>query len=210
MPDNLDTIVNEMGESAAPGNCKGLGFSATGSCNLYVAHEGQVDFIARLNAKRVGPEKDSGDTVNWIAGRGDLERTGPTKSARVSADGQVLVFRSQRRLTDYDNQGPRCVEGLGGGQDAGPCLEFYRFDYGETELACLTCSPRGATAEGPAALSSANPPNIGAPLPAATLSRNLSRDGNRFFFESWDALVAADVNGEGGCLPWGATLISER
>jgi hypothetical protein len=31
------------------------------------------------------------------------------------------------------------------------------------------------------------------------LSRNLSADGDRVFFESTDALVAADINGEEGC-----------
>jgi hypothetical protein len=206
VPDNLGTSSNAMGESATPGNCKGLRFSATGTCNLYVAHGGQVDFIARLNAKQVAGEKDSGDVDDWIAGRGDVERTGPTKTARVSADGRVLVFRSQRQLTGYDNQGPRCAAAILGDQEVGACLEFYRFGYGQPGLACLTCDPRGAAPEGPAVLSSVRSPNVDAPSPAATLSRNLSQDGNRFFFESWDALVPGDVNGQGGCHKWGSAL----
>jgi hypothetical protein len=39
----------------------------------------------------------------------------------------------------------------------------------------------------------------------AVLSRNLSSDGNRFFFQTPDALVAADTNGEDGCEPWGSS-----
>lgn len=36
------------------------------------------------------------------------------------------------------------------------------------------------------------------------MGRNLSSDGSRFFFETPDALVAADTNGDGGCPPWGS------
>jgi hypothetical protein len=45
---------------------------------------------------------------------------------------------------------------------------------------------------------------LGASAPAAVLSRNLSADGDRVFFETTDALVAADTDGDEGCPPWGS------
>jgi virginiamycin B lyase len=203
IPDGVGNSPNEIGEVAEPGNCKGTEPGASGSCNLYVAHKGDIDFITRLNAKAPSGEKDSSDTLNWAAGAVDLIKSSSDKTARVSADGQTLVFRSSRQLTGYDNQGPRCGEAGDGTRIPGPCLEFYRFDYAGMHTACLTCDPRGATPEGPARLTSLKPPNTGANPPAATQGRNLSLDGNRFFFETPDALVAEDTNGIDSCPPWG-------
>ena len=178
---------------------------ATGTCNLYVAHDGAVDFVSQLDAARASGERDAGDAVDWAAGNGpsDVFKEESEKSARVSENGEVLVFRSQRRLTSYDNHGPTCGE-FSRERIPGECLEFYRFDYGSASLTCLTCDTRGATPVGPARLASVRSPNIKAPWPAATLGRNLSRDGARFFFETPDALVAADTNGQEGCPPWGS------
>jgi hypothetical protein len=205
VPDGVGNSPNEEGENAVPGNCKGSGDAASGTCNLYLAHDGELDFIARLNANSTGGEADMNDANNWAAGHVDVKKLSSDKTARVSDDGQILVFRSQRQLTDYDNQGPRCAKGQDGvSQVPGPCLEFYRFDHAEMSLACMTCDPRGVTPEGPARLASLQPPTVGANPPAATLSRNLSRDGNRFFFETVDALVAEDTNGAEGCPPFGS------
>ncbi len=204
VPDGVGNSPNGMNEIAELGNCRGALFSAKGTCNLYVAHGGEVDFISHLNAAGPGVEKDSGDVVDWVAGRTDLERAPSDRSARVSSNGRVLVFRSSRELTKYDNQGPRCVLNGASERVFGRCLEFYRFDAQDESLTCLTCDPRGTAPVGPARLASLQPPNVGAPKAAATLARNLSSDGNRFFFESEDALVAEDVNGQGGCLPEGA------
>ncbi len=202
--EGLGGSPNENDENAEPGNCKGTGDLATGTCNLYVAHAGQVDFVARLNAGKPSQEKDAGDAINWIAGRSSASKLESDKSARVSPDGLVLVFRSRRQLTEYDNQGPQCVEGIIAFTRApGPCLEFYRFDYGKAGLTCLTCNPRGVTPGGPARLASVRPPSIGTLPGAATLGRNLSQDGDRFFFETPDALVAEDTNGGDNCPAWG-------
>jgi sugar lactone lactonase YvrE len=206
VPDGVGSSPNARDEEAEQGNCKGVGNTATGVCNLYVEHDGEVDFIVHLNADRVGKETGTGDAIDWIVSQSGQEsgKQESDRAARVSADGQVLVFRSQRQLTDFDNQGPHCVEANSGDRASGPCLEFYRFDYGEMNAVCVTCNPLGATPEGPARLASVRSPNIGAPLPAATLGRNLSRDGSRFFFETTDALVAQDTNGRDGCPAWGS------
>ena len=202
VPDGVGNSPNAMGEEAQAGSCKGTGNTASGICNLYVAHDGSVDFIASLNAT-TSAEVSSGDALNWIVGQLEAGKQDSGKTARVSADGRVLVFRSQRQLTAYDNQGPRCIK-TAGNEIPGPCLEFYRFDHKQMSLACVSCDPRGTTPNGPARLASVSPSNIGAPLPAATLARNLSRDGNRFFFETPDAMVAEDTNGQDGCPAWGS------
>ena len=203
-PDGVANSPNANGESAIPGDCEGVGFSAKGSCNLFVAHGGQVDFISRLDADGVGTSKDSGDWVDWVQGRSGLELKPSDRSARVSADGKVLVFRSSRPLTGYDNQGPNCVTKSGGVPAPGRCLEFYRFDLANMNVTCLTCDPRGTTPTEPATLASLRSPNQEAPGAAATLGRNLSRSGDRFFFETDDALVAEDTNGRNGCPEWGS------
>ena len=113
------------------------------------------------------------------------------KTSRVSADGRILVFRSQLKLTGYDNQGTS---------------EFYRYDAESGQITCITCNPTGAAA-GRQAPELKNPDMYHAPSSHAAaeaqpfLSRNLSPDGNRFFFQSTDKLVPADVNGEPTCPP---------
>jgi virginiamycin B lyase len=213
VPDGVGNSPNEMGEVAEPGNCEGSerlgGVTAAGTCNLYVAHDEEVDFIARLDAKRPWEATDSGDTLNWAAGHIDVRKEASDKTARVSPDGGILVFRSSRQLTDYKVQGPRCGATKTGTRMPGPCLEFYRFDFADKHIACLTCDPRGTTPEGTVRLWSLTQSNIAAPPPARLLGRNLSREGDRFFFETPEALVAQDTNGEDGCPDWGASGVQE-
>jgi hypothetical protein len=203
IPDGVGNSPNEEGESAAPGNCKEGGDFASGVCNLYVYHDGSVDFIARLDTKGNGDDGSS-DAENWVRGRGELGKVESDKTARVSDDGRILVFRSIRPLTGYDNEGPICGRAAGNGERIpGPCTEFFRFTLPGEHLACITCDPRGEAPTGPAQIASIRPGGLGAVPGTAVLSRTLSPDGNRFFFETTDALVARDVNGEGGCPEWG-------
>ena len=180
---------NSNGEKAEPGNCQGpLGLNA-GTCNLYLWHEGQTTFIARLEASG-GP---AGDFSNWVPRPAVNGAFGNTyqKTARVTPDGRTLLFRSQRQLSAYDNQG---------------VPEFYRYVAGASGPACLTCSPAGAPPTNLPRLGSITEPRVAAGNPAYVLSRNLSIDGRRFFFETTDALVGADTNGEDGCPIVGADI----
>ncbi len=173
---------------ALPGACEAsvsAGFlNAKGQCSLYLWREGMpISFIARLDASG-----GRGDATNWQPHGGVVERT-----ARVTPDGQTLLFSSRQKLTGYDNEGQP---------------QLYRYRIGE-EIGCVSCNPTGA------------PPGAYAPSlgdigifvkpeksPAFTLSRNLSSDGDRVFFESSDALVAGDVNGEAGCPEEGSTQVA--
>jgi hypothetical protein len=210
--DGVGNSPNENGEIAEPGDCEGRNQLHDADCNLYVSHDGMVDFIARLHEGRVfnaeSPNEEfneygSGDLENWVRNRGEMGKLEDDKTARVSDDGKVLVFRSVNLLTGYDNKGPCGLSG-GGLQVPGRCAEFYRFNYEDKRLACLTCDPRGQAPIGPARIASIRPVGIGGATPrTSVLARNLSADGSRFFFESPDALVAGDTNGQDGCPAWG-------
>jgi hypothetical protein len=195
---------NASGEEAEAGNCKGTpaDIGVSGTCNLYLAHEGEITFIARLDADSVSTSGEStSDAANWVASPGELGTSNVMgKTARVSHDGRTLIFRSQRQLTTYDNEGPKCVLGISNaGLIPGPCLELYLYRVGEPGLHCVSCNPTGAAAVGSAGLVSITVGQVGAPEPAPVLSRNLSADGNRIFFETPDALVAGDTNGDDSC-----------
>jgi streptogramin lyase len=173
---------NGRGEVAQPGTCQGNLGSASGSCNLYVFHDGTIDFIARLE---VDGEAAVSDAADWAATpTGAFVNPSFQQAARVSADGRVLLFRSQRPLTGYASGG---------------VPELYRYSAGSSELICVSCNPSGAPPTGAPTLGSISPPAKYRSWPAAVLTRNLSANGERVFFESVDPLVGADRDGGGGC-----------
>lgn len=192
VPDGVTGSPNGRGESAEAGDCEGiLGSDASGTCNLYRYGGGEVRFIARLDSGGGGQT----DGTNWVPTPIGVLSGFTQKTARVSPDGQALLFRSQRRLSDYPNEGT-------------PELYLYRADTGT--LGCVSCNPTG---EAPAAVGQASLGNIKTPAvaptpPASVLSHNLSSDGKRVFFQSTDALVGADSNGEGSC-PLTGTILQE-
>jgi len=68
--------------------------------------------------------------------------------------------------------------------------ELYRYSTANNSLVCISCTPAGVTATGPASFGAAGggsyaPPGTGV---------NMSSDGSRIFFDSPDPLVASDVN----------------
>ena len=184
---------------AATGNCTGSSVGAiadspltdfSGQCSVYLWYAGETSFVARLDTG--GRKAEQSDAANWI-GVAEFER-----QARVSADG-TLLFRSQRALTGYDNEGARCERQVGKSElQPGRCPEFYRYQP-DTGLSCVTCNPTGAAPSGPARVAEIN---FGVPTPGVPMrrmTRSLSADGNRVFFETPDKLVNGDVNGDAGC-----------
>lgn len=177
----LADAPNGHGETALPGSCDG-GFTAgSGSCNLYAFHAGTIEFIARLEIDG-GTE---GDAVNWVATPAGVS-TDPDfqRTARLSADGGTLLFRSRRQLTGYPNQG---------------VPELYLYRVGAPGPICVSCNPGGEAPAGPATLGTIAAPTSFRRRPMGVLSHNLSASGNRVFFESVDPLVEADRNGAQGC-----------
>ncbi|HWA54343.1 MAG TPA: hypothetical protein VG816_09250, partial [Solirubrobacterales bacterium] len=175
--------VLDASKEAKPGNCEGPRVSASGSCNLYLWHEGTTSLIARLNTQ--GGE--GSDALNWTATPRELFGTTSyvAKTSSVSPDGRTLLFRSQEQLTPYANGGTP---------------EYYRFRAGEPGLRCVTCSPAGEAAGEGARFGRLHFPALG-PLPsvASVSSRFLSSDGNKAFFETTESLVPEDTNAQGSC-----------
>jgi len=179
-----------LATGAARGNCEGaLGLS--GECNLYIweddgSPKGKIAFIARLDVNSGGSGERT-DAANWTGTpRGVFfGDSNFRKTSWASADGATLLFRSQRRLSDYDNEGV-------------PELYLYRLGEG---ISCVSCNPTGTPPGGfpTLGLGSINPSSSTPANPAALASRNFAAEGKRVFFESTEALVEGDTNGAGGC-----------
>ncbi|HEY5193876.1 MAG TPA: hypothetical protein VIJ39_08420 [Solirubrobacteraceae bacterium] len=155
--------------------------------NLYVSHDGIVEFIAELSL----------EDPDWSTSLEDL-------GARVSPNGRWLAFMSNRDLTGYDT-----TDAFSGHPDE----EVYLYDASSNKLVCASCNPTGARPVGVEATE--NPGIVGATgfiasgtwaasnvppwtkykLGAALYqSRYLSNSG-RLLFDSNDALAPQDVNG---------------
>jgi len=154
-----------------------------GKGNLYEWHDGQTIFVAQLGTE------DLYDEYNWRAFYRLNPKVGPAageKSSRVTPDGKMVLFTSQRRLTSYDNAGQG---------------ELYLYDATSGELTCVSCNPSGIPATSEAYLAG-NPSIVAAPERNAFLTRNLSEDGSRVFFQTEEALVPQDKNGQMDVYEW--------
>ncbi len=178
-------------------NAKGAK-AQSGGPNLYLSHDGSVRFIATLDVSGQVPRQVR-DSANWAPNGsfGNIEH----RTARVSAEGNVLLFSSTQPLTGYHNTPPdgAC------GQGSAPCAEFYRYDATSGQLDCVSCNPTGVPPNGNARLHSINPNQPMPNLKMTMLPRNLSADGSRVFFESPDPLVPSDTNGVLDVYEWEAT-----
>jgi hypothetical protein len=165
-------------------------------CDLYAVHVGEKP---RLVAVLSGD-----DEKDWTNELGHLV-------ARVSGDGSRLAFMSDRSLTGYDTQDANSGK---------PDEEVYLYDAnaggGAGRVVCVSCDPTGARPVGveyvtlsPLGVISGGDRVweghqwIGASIPGWTSyvigdalyqSRSLS-DSGRVFFETPDALVPQDING---------------
>lgn len=175
------------GTTAPSSTCSGSGQGVTGTCNLYLwredptTHAAAVSFIAQLEG--------GGDRLDWSPRTKGTSNLNTLPTARVSTDGQTLLFASVRSLTGYANAGKS---------------EIYRYRWGATpSLVCVSCSPTDAAPVGSATLTSLQA-FFRPTTTAAILARNLSGDGNRVFFETPDPLVPADLNGVQDVYEWEA------
>jgi len=114
---------------------------------------------------------------------------GIEKSSRVTSDGEELLFRSTLRLTAYDNQ---------------EVPELYRYSASDGDVVCVSCNPSQASPKSAPTLTSILT-SATVPSPAPYLSRNMSSDGTRVFFETTEKLVSADINGEKDVYEWEAS-----
>jgi hypothetical protein len=129
------------------------------------------------------------------------------RTARVNGDGGALVFTSNSRamseaVVGYDN-----TDAISGQPDS----EVYRYGADANTLACISCNPSGARPSG-RELEAGSNSTIG-PWGAATVPRfqtqlfqprYLSDDGKHVFFNSFEALALADINGKQDVYEWTA------
>ncbi|HVV89712.1 MAG TPA: hypothetical protein VHB53_04395 [Solirubrobacterales bacterium] len=126
-------------------------------------------------------------------------------TSRVSADGHHVVFMSRARLTGYDNTDS---------QSRDPVAEIYTYSEGETSggssLSCVSCNPSNqlpvgvkVSVEGAPEflLAAALLPPFQTQLHGATA---ISSDGDRIFFDSYEALVPTDTDGTTDVYEWEA------
>ena len=173
------------------------------SVNLYASYlppEGTpvTTFIARLDDTGV----EGGDQADWDdyigAGFPNVE-----KLSRLTTDGETLLLASREPLTGYDNSGP-C---------GGVCSELFRYRAGPEgslgRLTCVSCNPDPAIKPRGDALLAGEGGGIRGGA-GAWLSRNLSADGDRVFFETPDALLPADTDTgpTPGCIPPGIGTVT--
>jgi hypothetical protein len=204
-----------VSEEVLPGT---TGASA-GKPNFYLSQEGTSSFIATLS------RTDVKETSNGS----DIDARPVFHVARASGDGRVLAFISTARLNGYDNTDAASPLpcGVVEGAKEGICdSEVYLYEAGAEGPHCVSCNPSGAQPQGrtvrglsEGALATA------ASIPPAQnqlyFSRVLSADGERLFFNSYDALLPRDTNGkqdvyeweraadQGECAQKGAELYSE-
>jgi hypothetical protein len=176
---------------ATPGACgpeAGAFGEWGGECSLYLWEEGRITFIARLDASGSTQETGVSDAMDWAphsVSRPGLRRP---NTGRVSSDGDIVVFRSQRKLTPYDNHGTP---------------EYYRYDASSGSLDCITCNPSNVAPVGEPVLQ-VQTSVLGIGGPAAILTHNLSNSGDQFFFQTADALLPSDTNGLADVYEWEA------
>ncbi len=196
-----------------------LGNAREGGTNLYVEHYEEA--TKRWAPPHLIAALAGADQHTWsrVAGVGDLDKM----TARVSPNGRYLAFMSEASLTGYENR-----DAVSGVRDQ----EVYLYDAGTGHLVCASCDPTGARPQGVLEQGQIAPlwdegglwrgVGVAGSVPGwttETLSASLSQarylsNGGRLFFDSSDALVPGDVNGqvdvyeyepagEGSCQPPG-------
>ncbi len=147
---------------------------------------------------------DAGGLERWHAGTTTTIASGAgaatsgdyppaTGTARVSPDGQDLVFLSKAELNGYDNADA----------DSGqPDTELYLYGPpaggGPATLVCASCNPTGERPRGPSTIP-------GALVNGSTRAyrpRALAATGNRVFFDSEDKLAVQDTNSRPDVYEW--------
>jgi hypothetical protein len=186
---------NANQEHAELGNCRISTQFIGNNCNLYLSQGGAVTFIARVDGESL-------DRLDWVpeltnSPFGRLE----AKDSRVAANG-TLLFGSTRSLTGYGNALPGGEEERCFANPTNRCREYYLYTPSDGVLTCISCDPSGAPPLGSASLVSKAYLLKGEPS-FGFLTRNLSADGTRVFFDSPDPLVAGDTNGAAGCSLFG-------
>jgi hypothetical protein len=153
-----------------------------GKANLYEWYDGETIFIARLGTEGFDPYDWRGFlSIGESQGAAQEE-----KSSRVTPDGTTVLFASQAQLTDYDNAEHD---------------ELYLYEAPNAKLICVSCNPNGTPATSETYLTKSGEVDRWSRT-RAFLTRNLSEDGSRVFFQTREALVPQATNGQMDVYEW--------
>lgn len=186
--------------------------ATAGEPNLYLSNQGSTELVATLaqtdlsNTSELN-EQGKPDVSNYTLLQGSPDR----QAARVTPDGLGLAFQSVASLTGYDNRDIKNNE-----RD----VEVFVYDAASDQLTCASCNPSGARPNGKPAIkynsgenSPVGPDDEQRRWTAAFLQtaenqtyypRDLSDDGNRVFFNAYDALTLEDNNNQQDVYQWEA------
>ncbi len=162
--------TNEHGEAAQ-----------SGQANLYVSHDGVNTFVATV--------VEEGLIASGLA---SSSKEGVRNSTRVSPDGLFFAFATKKSLTGYDN-----TDAVTGEADP----EIFLYEAASHSLACASCNPSGeppVMGPGPGE----RPQEFGEATGGATMeldeagSPHFLSDSGQVFFETREALVPRDTNGQ--------------
>ncbi|MGN6815340.1 MAG: hypothetical protein ACTHK3_04565 [Solirubrobacterales bacterium] len=184
-----------------------------GAHNLYAWDSSGTRFIGRAVATDFAEnafEITRMNLSNWtyaleVNVEVNTEQKRSLAPARSTPDGGAFVFQSHARLTAYEN------DGVG---------EIYRYDPAAPvgqRLLCISCDLSGAAPSKDALLEDLRILGGQEPVQPSTLIGNVTDDGGRVFFQSFDRLVPEDANeaedvyewtadGTAGCVRTGGCL----
>lgn len=207
-------IAGKEATTLIAGQVKGLMGASEDATRAYLVSEEDLDGAGPAQAGEPNlylHEQGAGFTFVVALAEADLGPPSPTSAtpynrrARVTADGAHTAFMSRGRLTGYDNT----VTGKGE-----PAAEVFLYDATDDELRCASCMPTGGRPEaarnfkGEGGLGESAPFWIAAKIPGwesqTHAARALAEDGERMFFESFEALVLRDTNGRQDVYEWRA------
>jgi hypothetical protein len=212
-----DAVAHSSTDLTPSGSVKGVLGASEDASTVYFQDAAGLEQWREGATIQITPGAEAAQSSDWPPATG---------TARVSADGQHLLFLSKARLSGYDNtpaEPADCGQAIAGAFQTEPCQEVFRYDAGSHELACLSCNPTGERPAGPSTIpgaiangkeAAAAPGEI---VTDAYKPRVLSANGRRLFFDSRDALLLQDtdnapdvyeweVQGEGSCQRAGGCL----
>ena len=178
---NVEAAENgkeEVPEPVGSGVIGTLGVSNNGEYAYFANTDGGLlEWHEGTTAKLVANVSSLFDNSNWL-GRCNCNGEKPgegEKTARVTPDGQTMLFTTN--------------------------LTLDRFEASTDKVTCVSCNPTRPFAGGAAYLTQ-EPPYVTASTPIVFLTRNLSEDGDRVFFETEAALVPEDINNHMDVYEW--------
>jgi hypothetical protein len=159
-----------------------IGVAENGAAVYFASPHRLVAGAAREGVYRVGVGGTEDGRLDYVAPGIAQVGDAPAGSAAVSADGGVLVFRSNDPRLDPQ-----------GGTTNGGFAQYYRYEQDDRSLACVSCPADGTAPRG----ETIGLPNFGTGAISSTTTFNgspLSEDGGVLIFDTPSALVGSDQN----------------